>query len=171
MDEPYSLQNFYIRVQVFPNLELQRLKPLPSIFCSQLSSFVWGHDRNLDWEIWNTNFGEGIYKFFEYRQGMMGWAYTVMSVVTVSDAPPNNLHRGMRMLLATASISAISTPALALIGKHTIKYRCNRKSFVWSKKQQPLRISETYGNPCLFLHLYSYTSPVIYKNGALQWAS
>ena len=133
MDEPYSLQNFYIRVQVFPNLELQRLKPLPSIFSSQLSSFIWGHDWNLGWEIWNINFVEGIYKFCEYRQNMMGRPYTIMSVVTVSDAPPNNLHRGMRMLLATASISAISTPALALIGKHTIKYRRNRKSCVVSE--------------------------------------
>jgi len=137
MDEPYSLQNFYIRVQVFPNLELQRLKPLPSIFSSQLSSFIWGHDWNLGWEIWNINFVEGIYKFCEYRQNMMGRPYTVMSVVTVSDAPPNNLHIGMRMLLGIVSISAISTPALALNEKHTIKYRCNGKSCMRRKKQQP----------------------------------
>jgi hypothetical protein len=41
--------------------------------------------------------------------------HTVMSVVTLFDAPPNNLQRGMRMLLATASITAISTPALAFL--------------------------------------------------------
>jgi hypothetical protein len=40
-----------------------------------------------------------------------------MSVVTLFDAPPNNLQRGMRMLLATASITAISTPALAFVGE------------------------------------------------------
>jgi hypothetical protein len=53
-----------------------------------------------------------------------------MSVVTESDAPPNNLQRGMRMLLATASINAISTPALVFIGKkhgqiHILKERLN----------------------------------------------
>lgn len=37
---------------------------------------------------------------------------TVISVVIVSETPPNSLHRGMLMLLATASINAISTPAL-----------------------------------------------------------
>jgi hypothetical protein len=41
----------------------------------------------------------------------------VISVVTLSDAPPNNLHKGMRILLAIASIKAISTPALAFIGE------------------------------------------------------
>jgi hypothetical protein len=43
--------------------------------------------------------------------------HTVMSVVTLFDAPPNNLQRGMRMLLATASMTAISTPALAFVGE------------------------------------------------------
>jgi hypothetical protein len=43
--------------------------------------------------------------------------HTVMSVVTLFDAPPNNLQSGMRMLLATASMTAISTPALAFVGE------------------------------------------------------
>jgi hypothetical protein len=41
----------------------------------------------------------------------------MMLVVTLSDAPPNNLHRGMRILLATVLIRAISTPTLALNGE------------------------------------------------------
>lgn len=37
-----------------------------------------------------------------------------MSVVIEFDAPPNNLHRGILILFAAASIRAISTPALTL---------------------------------------------------------
>ena len=43
--------------------------------------------------------------------------HTVMSVVTVFDAPPNNLHKGMQMLLATTAIIAIPTPAPAFVGE------------------------------------------------------
>lgn len=43
---------------------------------------------------------------------MKGEKLTVISVVIESDTPPNKLHKGMQMLLATASISAISTAAL-----------------------------------------------------------
>lgn len=45
---------------------------------------------------------------------------TVISVVMESEAPPNNLHKGTCMLLATASISAISTPALTF--NHRFSY-------------------------------------------------
>lgn len=57
---------------------------------------------------------------------------TVIAVVTVFETPPNNLHKGVPMLFATASITAISTPALAFNCKKEIfnkKYNNSRLTF------------------------------------------
>lgn len=48
---------------------------------------------------------------------------TVISVVIVFETPPNILHKGMPMLLATESIKAISTPALAFNCKGNYRVR------------------------------------------------
>lgn len=41
-----------------------------------------------------------------------------MSVVMVFEVPPKSLHKGTPMLLATASINAISSPALTFKHRH-----------------------------------------------------
>ena len=98
----------------FPTLSFRVWNPCPRYFAAN-----WAASFGVTIGIWIGKHQDKILVmvFKSFQESVQWGNRTVMSVVTLSDAPPNNLHRGMRMLLATASISAISTPALALNGK------------------------------------------------------